>query len=228
VGRSGPGREIDPVSDALRAAILAAAGAVDAARPELGRLDGAAGDGDHGMTMSIGARNLRRRFQAVPAEAPAADLLRVAAQAMGDVGGAIGPLYSAALTAMATEVGSTATASSGDVAALRHAAEVAEGAIVGLGHANLGDKTLLDALHPLVASLRAVEAGSGDVRGAIEAAAAAAETGAASTADMVARIGRASRLGERSRGLPDAGATSLAIIVRAMADTHLGTLSGEG
>jgi phosphoenolpyruvate---glycerone phosphotransferase subunit DhaL len=207
------------VSDALKTAILAAADAADAARPELGRLDGAAGDGDHGMTMSIGARNVRRRFQATPPEASDAELLCQVALAMGDVGGAIGPLYAAALTSMATEIESAAAVSLGAVARLRRVAEAAEDAAVGLGHAGPGDKTVIDALHPVVVALRDAEAGADDLRTAIEAAAEAAETGAASTADMVARIGRASRLGGRSRGLPDAGATSFAIIVRAVADS---------
>jgi dihydroxyacetone kinase len=208
------------VTDDLEAAILAAADAVDAARNELGRLDGAAGDGDHGMTMSIGARNVRRKFQAVPPGASPSDVLRLAAVAMADVGGAIGPLYSAALAAMAIEVES-ATAASDDVARLVRAAETAERAVVGLGHAAPGDKTVIDGLHAVVETLRDVEARSGDLRAATKAAAQAAEAGAAATADMVARVGRASRLGERSRGLPDAGATSFAIIVRAMADTYL-------
>jgi dihydroxyacetone kinase len=209
------------VTDALRAAILAATDAVDAAREELGRLDGAAGDGDHGMTMSIGARNVRRRLQALPSGTSPADLLRQVALAMGDVGGAIGPLYSAALTAAAADIESAGGASSGDVVPLRRSAEVAEGAIVGIGGAGPGDKTMVDALHPVVVALRDAEAGASDLRKAIIGAAEAAEAGASSTADMVARIGRASRLGERSRGLPDAGATSFAIIVRAMVDAQL-------
>jgi phosphoenolpyruvate---glycerone phosphotransferase subunit DhaL len=216
------------LSDALKAAILAAADAVDAARPELGRLDGAAGDGDHGMTMSIGARNVRRRFQAAPTVASAGDVLRLVGLAMADVGGAIGPLYSAALTAMANEVETTTWASSADVARLRRAAEVAEAAIVGVGHAGPGDKTVVDALHPLVEALRDAEARSIELGPAMQAAAQAAESGAASTADMIARVGRASRLGERSRGFPDAGATSLAIIVRALAGVDARARPGDG
>ena len=206
------------MSDTLRAAILAAADAVDAARAELGRLDGAAGDGDHGMTMSIGARNVRRRFEAAPNTASDAELVRLAAKAMGDVGGAIGPLAGAALVAVASDLERTAAVSLDVVGRLRSASEAAETAIVALGHAAPGDKTLVDALHPVVESLRSADAGSSEMGSAVEAAAAAAELGAAGTAGMAARVGRASRLGERSRGLPDAGATSFAIIVRAMAD----------
>jgi dihydroxyacetone kinase len=211
----------------LRALVLAAADAVDAARAELGRLDGAAGDGDHGMTMSIGARNVRRRLAGARDDASPGDLVRLIALAMGDVGGAIGPLAGAALTAVATDLDVTAAASLAEVARLRSAAESAELAIVGLGHAAPGDKTLIDALHPLVKALRAAEAGSLGVLAAIEEAATAAERGAADTADMVARLGRASRLGERSRGLPDAGATSFSIIIRAMADRIGSTSAGQ-
>jgi dihydroxyacetone kinase-like protein len=196
---------------------MAAADAVDAARNELGVLDGAAGDGDHGMTMSIGARNVRRKLQTVSSDVSASDLLRLAASGMGDVGGAIGPLYSAALTAMATEIETSAAVPSDGVARLRRVAEAAEVAISNLGHAVPGDKTLIDALHPVVESLRDAEAYASDLESAIEQAVQAADAGAASTAEMVARVGRASRLGERSRGLPDAGATSFAIIVRAVA-----------
>lgn len=205
------------MTDALRASILAAADAVDAARGELGVLDGAAGDGDHGMTMSIGARNVRRKLQALPAGSSVGELLRVVAGAMAEVGGAIGPLYSAALGAMATEVDRSAAVPSDGVARIRRAAEAAEVAISNLGHAVPGDKTVIDALHPLVESLRDSEAHSSDLEAAIERAVQGAEHGAASTAPMVARVGRASRLGERSRGLPDAGATSFAIIARAVA-----------
>ncbi len=88
------------MSEALRASILAVADALDAARAELGRLDGAAGDGDHGMTMSIAARNVRRRLATLPSGTSGAELVRAIAPAVGDVGGAIGPLYSAALAAV--------------------------------------------------------------------------------------------------------------------------------
>lgn len=217
------------MSDAFKSAILAAADAVTAARQELGRLDGAAGDGDHGMTMSIGARNVRKKLDAAPADASPADLLLLVSLAMGDVGGAIGPLYSAALAAAAAEVESPGATDAVDVALLHRAAEAAERAIVRLGHAAPGDKTVIDALHPVVASLAVTDtAASRDLGAAIAAAADAAEAGAAATADMIARVGRASRLGERSRGLPDAGATSFAIIVRAVADAYLRERAGAG
>lgn len=211
----------------LRAAILAAADAVDAARNELGELDGAAGDGDHGMTMSIGARNVRRRLGALPDGSSATEVVRATGTAMGGVGGAIGPLYAAALGAIADELATGGDAGL-DVARLRRSAEAAENAIVRLGGAAVGDKTVLDALHPVIESLRASEADGVSPAEALEAALAAADGGVAETAGMIARIGRASRLGERSRGKPDAGARSFAVIVRALVGADRGTLASEG
>jgi dihydroxyacetone kinase len=213
------------VNEALRAALLAAADAVDTARAELGVLDGAAGDGDHGMSMSIGARNLRSRLEALPPDALAPEIVRAAASAMSAVGGAIGPLYDAALGAAARILEEQA----GDpaLARMRGAAVAAERAVVELGGAAPSDKTLVDALHPLVESLRASDEGGQDLASAITSAAEAAASGAAATAEMVARVGRASRLGERSRGLPDAGATSLAIVVRAMVDSWRTATTGQ-
>jgi dihydroxyacetone kinase len=216
------------LTDGLRTAILAAADAVDAARGELGALDGAAGDGDHGMTMSIGARNVRRRFAALPVDAPAGELIRAAGAAMGGVGGAIGPLYAAALGAIAAELDAGGAAAEDAVARLRHAAASAEHAVVRLGHAAPGDKTVLDALHPVAESLAAAEAAGLDLAAALDGAVQAADDGVAATAAMVARVGRASRLGERSRGQPDAGARSFAIIVRALAKAAPDAPAGGG
>jgi dihydroxyacetone kinase-like protein len=157
---------------------------------------------------------VRRRLATLPDDSSDADLVRAAATAMAGVGGAIGPLYAAALGAIAAEL--DAGAGAAGVAGVRQVAEAAEEAIVRLGHAAVGDKTVVDAMHPLVESLRASGAAGLSVSDALEAAAGAADDGVAATAAMIARIGRASRLGERSRGEPDAGARSFAIIVRAL------------
>lgn len=184
----------------LRECVLEACGAVEAARDELCRLDAAAGDGDHGMTMALAARAVRKALDDSP-DASGADLVTKIAMALASVGGAAGPVYASGALAVAG-----AMRQGGDVLAC---AEGAEKAIGSLGHAKPGDKTVLDALHPAVGALRA----GGDVRSA----AAAAREGAEATAQMVATVGRASRLGERSRGTADPGATSLAIILGALA-----------
>ncbi len=186
----------------LRECVLAAADAVEAARDELCRLDSVAGDGDHGVTMSLAARAVRKALAESP-DAAGPDLLVKVAMAAGSVGGASGPVYAAAIVAVAGVMGSD------PAAPLVAYGEAAERAISNLGHAKPGDKTILDALHPAVDALR-------DGRDVV-AAAAAARAGADASADLVARVGRASRLGERSRGLADPGAMSLAIILEAVA-----------
>jgi dihydroxyacetone kinase len=199
----------------LRRCIRAAVDAVEAARDELGRLDAVAGDGDHGVTMALGARAVRRTLADFP-DLDGADLLAKVALAMSSIGGAIGPIYASALLKVAATIRTlAATTVAPTVEQLRASAEAAELAISGLGGAKPGDKTILDALHPMVEELRRAEAAQTGTLEAMGAAAAAAREGAASTADLIALIGRASRLGERSRGSADAGATSLALIVDA-------------
>jgi phosphoenolpyruvate---glycerone phosphotransferase subunit DhaL len=200
----------------LRGCVLAAADAIEAAREELGALDGIAGDGDHGMTMAIGARNVRQKLEVAP-EAEGADLLRQVALGMGAVGGAIGPIYATGLLRIVAVMKDVQPGTRLTVTQLRECAEVAEAGISGLGKAKPGDKTVVDALHPLVESLRGAEERGDDLATAIRGAASAARQGADCTAGMIAAIGRASRLGERSRGHADPGATSFAIAVEALA-----------
>jgi len=203
---------------ALRSCVLAAAGAVEASRDELCRLDAAAGDGDHGVTMALAARAVRQALAASP-EASGPELMTKLAMAMGSVGGAIGPIYAAGLLAIAgtlRKLPPDGPVTTGDLLAC---AEAAETAITGLGRAKPGDKTILDALDPAVGALRQAGASGLGLEAALDAAAAAARDGAASTAAMVATMGRASRLGERSRGLADPGASSFAMILDAVATT---------
>jgi dihydroxyacetone kinase-like protein len=131
-----------------------------------------------------------------------------------EVGGAMGPLYGSFFLDMAAAAGAEPTVT-GDTFGKMLVAGLA--AVLDVGEAKVGDKTLLDALVPAEAAYReALEAG-GSFSEALMAMAAAAATGAESTRDMIARVGRASRLGERSRGHVDAGATSCALILGALA-----------
>jgi dihydroxyacetone kinase len=206
------------VSEALRVALLAAADALEAARDELSRLDAHAGDGDHGVTMTLAARAVRQRVLAAP-DASDADLIGAVAQAVASVGGAIGPLYAAALMRVGAVLRRAESEPAGIsvTALLSECAEAAEASVSEFGGAKPGAKTVLDALHPAVEALRAAEADGLDPRAAIARAADAARAGADATTDMVATVGRASRFGERSRGAPDPGAMSLAVILGAMA-----------
>jgi dihydroxyacetone kinase len=196
--------------------VLAAADAVEASRDELCRLDAGAGDGDHGVTMALAARAVRQALAAAP-DAPAPDLVTKLAMAMGSVGGAIGPIYATGLLAIASTVRGMKPGEPLTVVDVLACSEAAETAIAGLGHASPGDKTILDALNPAVESLRQASVSGATLDDALAGAARAAGEGAASTAALIAAVGRASRLGERSRGLADPGATSFALIMRALA-----------
>jgi len=168
--------------------------------------------------MALAARAVRKSLDDAP-DAGGADLLTRIAMAAASVGGASGPLYASALMAIATTVRQAGTETA-NVALIARCAEAAEAAIVDLGHAGPGDKTILDALDPAVRSLR--EAPATDLGDALTDAARAARAGAEATAKMTAAVGRARALGERSRGFADPGATSLAIILEAVASAYLG------
>lgn len=193
----------------VAAAIRSIAAAVAGQRAELTRLDREIGDGDHG-------ENLHRGFQAVLAKldddgmAPGAVLKLVAMTLMSTVGGASGPLYGTAFLRAATAVGD---ASQLDAGAVEAALAAARDGVQARGKAEPGDKTMVDALVPAAAAAR------GDsVAQVLSAAAAAAQDGVAATIPLVARKGRASYLGERSAGHADPGATSTAVILRALAE----------
>jgi dihydroxyacetone kinase phosphoprotein-dependent L subunit len=176
---------------------------------ELGRLDAAAGDGDHGTTM---VRGLTAAVGAVDAQGPcsAGELLACAGDAFADAaGGAAGALFGVLLTTVGRRLPASDTSSQAVCAAL----QAGLATVAKLGKAAPGDKTLLDALAPFVAGFAAgVEQGQSTAtawHGALPAAAA----GAAATAGMVAKRGRASRLGERSLGHVDPGAQSVVYLL---------------
>jgi dihydroxyacetone kinase len=202
----------------LHECVIAAASALERSRDELGRLDAAAGDGDHGMTMTMAARAARKVLEEAP-DANAADLFVKLALAAGSVGGASGPLYAAGLMAVAGTV-RQAAGEEVSVGLIARCAESADAAISRLGGARPGDKTILDALHPAATALG--ETAAVDIGTALSDAAAAARKGAEATAGMTANIGRARALGERSRGFADPGATSCAVILEAAASACRG------
>jgi dihydroxyacetone kinase phosphoprotein-dependent L subunit len=198
----------------LRAAILAAADAIEAAREPLCLLDATTGDGDHGLTMTIGARGVRRQLERLTDDDPVA-ILRAAVAGMASAGGAIGPIYGQGLAAVADAIAEQPGVAATALAS--RAADAAVAAVTALGGAKPGDKTILDALVPCATALAAAESGGLTLAEAAAEAAAAARAGADATASMQARVGRSSRFGERSIGTADPGATSFAIIVEALA-----------
>ena len=191
----------------------------------LTKLDQAIGDGDHGTNMDRGFTAIVAKLDAERdngagvGERSALDpagLLRLAGKTLiSTVGGAAGPLYGTAFLRAGGALADRSELSPADgVAAL----EAAIGGIAGLGKATIGEKTMLDALTPAVDAARAALADGADGPGVLAAAADAAEAGAAATIPMLATKGRASYLGERSSGHQDPGATSSALLLRALAD----------
>jgi dihydroxyacetone kinase len=187
--------------------------ALAAAEDELGRIDARAGDGDHGAGMRMGSQAaLAAAARARADGAGVATVLVAAADAWADgAGGTSGALWGAALRASGRELSDAAGPGPDDIV---RACQAALDAVVTLGGAQPGDKTLVDALAPFVAALREQVRTGAPVHAAWRAAADAATAAAEATAALEPRLGRARPLAERSLGHPDAGAVSLALCAR--------------
>lgn len=190
-------------------------------------MDARAGDGDHGQAMSRGsAAAAEAAARAVAAGAGAASVLAIAGDAWADrAGGASGALWGVGLRAWGEALSDTTAAASADVA---KGARAALGAIVGLGGARVGDKTLVDALDPFVTTLERETSGGASLAAAWLVAADAASHAAVGTAPLTPRLGRARPLAHRSVGHPDAGAVSLAMVLRLVGENLSGREPGWG
>jgi phosphoenolpyruvate---glycerone phosphotransferase subunit DhaL len=178
----------------------------------LTKLDSAIGDGDHGTNMNRGFKAAVQRLDGLEGDQDFGSVFRAIGMALiGKVGGASGPLY----LGMGKELGDTS-----DVEDERLAAALRAGydSVVARGKAQLEDKTMLDAWHPALDALDAALAGGKELGPALDEAASAAEAGMKATIPMIARKGRASYLGERSRDHQDPGATSTHLILKTLAD----------
>jgi dihydroxyacetone kinase len=176
-------------------------------------LDSAAGDGDFGMSLAKGFREVQKEMGDMD-DSSTFKFLRGCGMIISEYcGGASGPIWGSAFNAAASSVKGKDALEIGDVAGMF---ESAVEAIQKRGGAKVGDKTLLDALIPATEALRTSADAGSDVRAAFEAAAAKAEAGYESTKSMIASRGRASYLGERSIGHPDAGATAISILFNAL------------
>jgi dihydroxyacetone kinase-like protein len=183
----------------------------------LTRLDAAIGDGDHGTNMDRGMRKVLEKLDGVEGDDIGATLKAVGMALVSSVGGASGPLYGTLFMQMGA---GAAGASELDVQGWTQAlAKGAEG-VQARGKAELGDKTMVDALMPAVDALK--EHPGGSLSEALTASADAAQKGMEATIPLVARKGRASYLGERSADHQDPGATSTHLLLRAAADTLAG------
>ena len=182
----------------------------------LTRLDSAIGDGDHGTNMNRGYKAAVQRLDGLEGDQDFGSLFKAVGMAMiGKVGGASGPLYGSLFLGMGKELGDNAEAEDQRLAA---ALRAGYDSVVARGKAQLEDKTMLDAWHPALEALDAALAEGKELGPALDDATAAAEAGMKATIPMVARKGRASYLGERSRDHQDPGATSTWLLVRTLSD----------
>jgi len=186
---------------------------INANRAYLSEIDGAIGDGDHGINMSKGFTAAGARLGRAPGTLSAA--LSVLGETLIEgVGGSMGPLYGSFFGALGETLGDREYV---DAPAFADMLSAGLKTIEELGNAKVGDKTLLDALVPARDAFASALAAGRTFSECLEAMTAAAEKGRDSTRELVAKVGRASRLGERSKGVLDAGATSCALILASCA-----------
>lgn len=191
-------------SDRIRGLCEAVADAVIAAEPELTHLDQAIGDGDHGYNMKRGFAAVRQQLDDIAAKPPGEALKAVGMQLVMNVGGASGPLYGT----LFMETGKALGEDEPGRAALADALAAGIDGVRRRGKSDTGMKTMLDVLAPVLEALRR-GAGCAEL-------ARTADEAAEATAELVAQKGRASFLGERSRGHVDPGARSSAVITNAV------------
>jgi dihydroxyacetone kinase-like protein len=176
-------------------------------------LDAAIGDGDHGVNLSRGFKAATAALEEKSPESPGEVLSTVGNTLVSKVGGASGPLYGTAFRRAGKALGKESEVS---VALVGEALAAALGGVKELGAANLGDKTMVDAMTPASEAFTSAATGGASLRDAASAAYEAASKGAEATVPLQAQKGRASYLGPRSVGHQDPGATSTALVFWAL------------
>lgn len=184
-------------------------------RSYLTELDSAIGDADHGSNMARGMAAVLEKTAAAPSSAVNELFKLVGMTLVTSVGGASGPLYGTFFLRFGTTAGAVTELDSAELAA---ALRAGLGGVFARGKAELGDKTMFDAMSPAIDAFDAEIAAGADVTASAAGAAAAAAAGRDATEPLVARKGRASYLGDRSAGHLDPGATSTAFLFQALAE----------
>lgn len=182
----------------------------------LTELDAAIGDADHGANMDRGFKAVMNKMPEISDKDIGTVFKTVGMTLISTVGGAGGPLYGTFFLQVGMKTAGKMELSLADWA---DALEAALNGVIMRGKAELGDKTMVDALTPAVAVLKQSTQDSQPIHKALELSAEAAKKGMEGTIPLVARKGRASYLGERSAGHQDPGATSSFLILKAAADT---------
>jgi phosphoenolpyruvate---glycerone phosphotransferase subunit DhaL len=203
---------MDTVSSTeLRKMFAEAAELIRSQNEVLSRLDSQCGDGDHGTTMM---RAMEILEAATRSSARARSLSETLREAGWNVMGVDGGASSALLGSFIAGMGDTELGDAADCATMARSLQTGLQSVLRRTKARPGDKTMMGALVPAVEAFEAAAADGAAIGKAMNQAAAAAEAGAASTKNLVARHGRAKYLGEKTLGCADAGATSMALLFR--------------
>ncbi|MDQ1006878.1 dihydroxyacetone kinase-like protein [Streptomyces sp. V4I23] len=201
--------------DLARAWVQAITVAVGRHKDHLTQLDSAIGDADHGTNLDRGFTAAAAAVSDLSPETVGAVLIKTGTTLVSTIGGASGPLYGGAFRALGKALDTPVA----DPLAFAGALAAGLESIQKLGTAVPGDKTMIDAYAPAAAAFEEQARQGTGFAAAAAAAADAAEEGMRATTPLQARKGRASYLGARSVGHQDPGATSTALIFRALADT---------
>lgn len=183
-------------------------------RQHLSDIDGLIGDGDHGINMHKGFQRCKAALDTERMDL--SEGLRCLSSTLMDLGGSMGPLYGMLFSAMARQCREQERIDAKTVSSMLAAAEVKVAAI---GQCLRGEKTLLDVLAPAREAFDNARSEDAPFTACLESMKSGADRGREATVDMIAQKGRASRLGERSRGVPDPGATSCCLLLTALAQT---------
>ena len=189
--------------------------AVQENKQYLSDIDGAIGDGDHGINMNKGFSLCRDELLANPGNLTHG-LKTLSKILVMKIGGSMGPLYGTFFKSLAAACDGVDAI---DMAVFGRMLSSGREGIQKISDAKPGDKTLMDVLLPAEAAYQAAAQTGEPFRVCLDKMVEAARQGRDATKDMVAKLGRSSRLGERSRGVIDAGAASCCLILEIMAGT---------
>ncbi|URK89262.1 dihydroxyacetone kinase subunit L (plasmid) [Rhizobium sp. RCAM05350] len=192
---------------------------IEAEKDHLSELDGAIGDGDHGITMSIGFRAINAELSKLNLDrASPSDVMSAAATAfLNAVGASTGPLYATGFRRASKALAGRAEL---DLQACADMIEAISAGIRERGKGQRGDKTMLDVWLPAADAAANALSENKTSSAFWNDVLSSAENGAAATRSMIATKGRAARVRERSLGHIDPGAASAALLIRVMAETR--------
>lgn len=204
-------------TDDFKQALLNIAEKIEQEKEYLSELDRALGDGDHGVTMSIGWQAVKTKLEELKEQQDAGEVCKAVAMTfLNAVGSSVGPLYATAFIRGSAVLQGKSELSEDDVIEFWVAAVKG---ILERGKAQVGDKTMVDTWVPAIEALQKAREDGKSLTDSLEAAVAAGEAGMKATAQMLSKKGRSSRLGDRVLGHQDPGATSAFMILSTFSDS---------